>query len=179
MAGPGLFDSLESATCKLAGLEEVRGGHDAAGMTFGLAVARFHTELTGALAQEIVCGLEEAGAARADLDVVWVPGTFELPVALRLMARRKEYDALIAVGAVIEGRTSHADVIVAAVARALVELAGELVLPMLDGVVGAPTYELALERCKPGPNCRGAYLAEAAIEMGTVAQRLKGEGAHG
>ena len=179
MAGRGLFYRLEEATCGLENLSEVRGAHDATGMVVGLAVARYHAELTGLLAREIIQELEKAGASRDQVDVVWVPGSFELPLGLKTLSQKNRYHSLIGIGAVLQGATSHADVIVNSVAGAMIDLSLQVGIPVLNAVVEAADYETALARCKPGPECRAGYLARAAIEMATVVHAVMGESNHG
>jgi 6,7-dimethyl-8-ribityllumazine synthase len=172
MAGAGSFDDLSSATCGVPGLREFRGGLNATGLSFALVVSRFHTELTKQLAGDAVNMLTDSGAATEAIEVVWVPGAFEIPSVVRPLARAGRHDALIALGCVVRGETSHADSIVHAVTVGLSEVARESGVPVIDGVVAAPSYELAEQRCRSGANSRGSYTASAAIEMATVLRHL-------
>ena len=175
MAGPGQKALIHLATCDVQGVREVRGSLDASGLSFGIAVGRFHMELTRALSKSVVETLIARGAAAPDITVVWVPGAFEVPSALEALAAHGSYQALIGLGAVVAGETSHADNIVSTVARALRTLARESTLPVLDGIVEAPTYPIAEARCLPGPSARGPYLAEAAVEIAQVMRELQQE----
>ena len=179
MAGPGIQQKLESATCDVDGVIEHRGHHDASGLTFGVVAARYNTALTSGLTREIVNTLVACGATPSAITVVWVPGAFEIPATLKALADQSHPDALIAVGAVIQGETSHADTIVSAVTRSLIELSQNLQVPVLDGVVEAPSHEIARVRCLPGESSRGQYLARAAVETVRVRQALQGGSRHG
>lgn len=175
MAGPGQNNPLEYAACGVEGVREVRGALDAGGLSFGIGVGRFHTGLTRPLLHSVLEVLLERGAAPEAVTVVWVPGSFEVPSALEALAGQGGYQALLALGAVIEGETSHADAIVSSVTAALRALACRSGLPVIDGIVAAPSYEIAEARCVPGPDSRGGYLAESAIEMARVMAQLRGE----
>ncbi len=172
MAAAATFNDISAATCGVPGLREIRGDQDAGGMSFGIVVSRFHTELTTQLARDAVTVLAENGAATDRIHVVWVPGAFEIPSVIRPLAEAGSHDALIALGAVVRGETSHADSIVHAITVALSELAREFGVPVIDSIVAAPSYDLAEQRCRSGPESRGTYAACAAIEMGSVFRRL-------
>jgi 6,7-dimethyl-8-ribityllumazine synthase len=120
----------------------------------------------------VVRELQVCGARAEDLSVIWVPGSFEVPIVLQALAEQKGHDAYIALGAVIEGETSHAQSIIDAVTRSIGDLARVHRVPILDGIVAAPTEEIARVRCLPGPSCRGPYLARAAVEMARVLEQL-------
>ena len=157
-------------------LDDVRqivGGFDAGGRSFGIVVSRFNPELTDALLVATVTCLKEHGAAPDQITVVRVPGAFELPTVLERMAAEKKYDALIALGAVIQGETPHAGHINAEVNRALCEMARQYSVPVIDGVVMTHTLEQAEARCTTGEKSRGWYAARAAIEMAHVMTQLK------
>jgi len=176
MAGAATFQNLSAATCDVAGVSEIRGNQDAKGMSFGIVVSRFHTELTTQLVRDAVSILIENGAAAEHIEVVWVPGAFEIPSVIRPLAESRRHNALIALGAVVRGKTSHADSIVHAITVSLGEIAREFTVPVIDTVVAAPSYALAEERCRSGAQSRGTYAACAAIEMASVFQRLAATG---
>lgn len=144
------------------------GTHAAPGKKFGIVAARFNIRLTGALVTSAVNTLLERGAYSRDIEVVWVPGSFELPLMLQRLARRQHPDALIACGVVLEGQTRHAELIMKALTKSLTDLAVDLDCPVIDAVVSAHTPEQAEARCLSGKESRGAYAALAAIESATV-----------
>ena len=166
------IDSLLHATCHVEGVREVRGDLDATGLRVGIVAGRFHSELTSALAGGLVQGLLDRGAKPDDILVVWVPGTFEVSCAIERLARARSFDVLIALGAVVQGETSHAEMIVASTSDALCEISRQGQIPVIDGVVSAPSYEQARARCVPGPDSRARYLADAATEVARVHQKI-------
>ena len=140
------------------------GNHEGTGRRVGIASARFNVELTGGLVSSAVETLMQHQVAAEDISVRWVPGSFELPLALKRLAAERELDALIACGVVIEGSTRHASLIMDAITPSLNSLSLELGIPVIDAVVSAPTMELAEERCGTGEKSRGIYAALAALE---------------
>ena len=173
MAGTGSFESLASATCGVAGVREIRGSERADGLRVALVVSRFNTDLTMQLSHDAVSVLTAAGADPADVDVIWVTGAFEIPSILQRLAEAGRYDALVGMGAVIQGETIHANSIAAAVAQAISEIARHQAVPVIDAVVVAPDRARAEQRCASGPDSRGAYAARAAIEMVHVFRQLR------
>lgn len=152
---------------------EIRGGLDGVGHRFGIAVSRYNDILTSQQVRDAIDVLKEAGVAEDAIDVVWVPGAYELPSVVERLARCESYSALMAFGVVIQGETPHADLIGQEVAHHLTAIAREHGLPVLDGVVVAGTYELAEARSASGPQSRAPYVAEAALEMASVFQQLE------
>jgi len=140
------------------------GSHDGTGRRIGIVSARFNIELTGDLVSTAVSTLIEHQVKSGDIHVSWVPGSFELPLALKTLAESTRLDALIACGVVIEGATRHAALIMDSLTPQLHRLALSLDIPVIDAVVSAPTMELAVARCSTGSESRGAYAALAALE---------------
>ena len=159
------------ALCTAHGLEGVQqrlGSLDGRGLTCGIVASRFNTELTHGLLGAAVRVLTECGMARQDIVVAWVPGAFEIPTLLEVMARQGTFHALIALGAVLEGETPHAQAINRGITGHFISIARTYRIPVVDGVVCAATFEQAEARCRPGGGNRGAYAARAAIEMARV-----------
>ncbi len=173
MAKKGITEDLQEVPLGL-GCREIVGSLDGEGISVGIAVSRYNAELTHALLREAIRVFAESGVAAESLCVVWVPGAYELPAALEQLARSGAWDALVGLGVLIEGETNHADVISRSVALRFGTLSASAGVPVLDGVVCAPTLQQAEARCQPGPAGRGAYLARAAIEMAQVFRQLKG-----
>jgi len=140
------------------------GSHAGAGRRVGVASARFNIALTGELVQTAVETLVAHEVKPEHIPVRWVPGSFELPLALHRLAADHRLDALIACGVVIEGETRHASLIMNSLVPQFHRLSLDLGIPVIDAVVGAPTLELARARCMRGPECRGVYAALAALE---------------
>lgn len=155
--------------------QNIQGGLDARGARFGIVVSRFN-ELVG---EQLLAGAVDALVARGadahDIDVVRVPGAFEIPVALKVLAETDEYDALIALGAVIRGDTPHFDYVAGECARGVREVSVDYALPVAFGVLTVNTLEQALERAgaHQGPN-KGAEAALVAVEMANLLRKLRG-----
>lgn len=149
------------------GVRMRHGGENGAGLRVGIAAARFNIRLTRSLVEGAVETLLAQGVSPADIEVVWVPGSFELPLALQRLAQSARFDALIPCGVVLEGATRHASLIMQALAQAWVRLALDLNCPVIDAVVSAHTPEQAEARCLGGDN-RGRYAARAALEVATL-----------
>lgn len=154
-------------------VRQFAGTLNAEGLSFGIVVSRFNPQLTEPALKSAVDALMHHGAQPASISVAWVPGSYEIPTALEVMAAQGGIDALIALGAVIEGETPHASAINAAVSDALCAIARAHQIPVIDGVVVARTMEQAVERCCTGEHSRAWYAAKAAIEMAHLLKRLK------
>ena len=112
------------------------------------------------------------GADEKNVEVVWVPGAYEQPLALQKLAQAKKHDALIALGTVIQGATSHAGLINAQVARALTQISLASGIPVIDGIVAADNLDQAIERCGSKAGNRGWNAAQTAIEMASLFKQL-------
>ncbi len=156
-------------------MKTISGDLQAKGLKFGIAVSRFNDLFTKSLLGGAVDGLTRHGADEKDLTVVWVPGAFELPVVLKKLAASGRFDALIALGVVIQGATGHAEIINKEVAAACSRIASETGVPVIDGVIGAQSIEQAMERSGTKQGNRGWTAAESAIEMAVVMKKLAAE----
>lgn len=152
-----------------AGVQVHVGSHVATGKRIGIVAARFNIELTGALVSSAVETLLAQGIVAEDIAVVWVPGSFEIPLALKRLHRALSPQALIPIGVVLEGKTRHAELIMQSLTRSFTELSLELDCPVIDAVVSAHTMKQAEERCLSGAESRGAYAALAALECASLA----------
>lgn len=152
-------------------MKEIIGTLNATGMKFGLVVSRFNDFLTRPLLQGALDCLKRHGADEADITVAWVPGSYEIPLALQKMAQSRQFHALVALGAVVRGATPHAELISTQLARALMQIALANGIPVIDGVVAADTLEQAIERCGTKAGNRGWTAAQSAIEMASLMQR--------
>lgn len=170
----GISDQFGVSAPELEGTQQVVGCLDAAAFSFCIVASRFNHELTAGLATAAVSTLIHHGARADAIRIVWVPGAFEIPTLLEECAAQQRDDALIALGAVLEGDTPHAAAINAAVSRSLNEIARTYTMPVIDGVVVARTMEQAVERCLGEGGGRGAYAAKAAIEMANVIKHIRG-----
>jgi len=152
--------------------KETSGQLDAKGLKFGIVVSRFNDLFTGQLLKGALDCLARPGANEKNVEIVWVPGAYEQPIALQKLAAAKRHDALIALGAVIQGATSHAGLINAQVARALTQISLATGIPVVDGIVAAENLDQAIERCGSKAGNRGWNAAQTAIEMASLFKQL-------
>ena len=152
--------------------KEYSGQLQAKGLKFGIVVSRFNDLFTGQLLKGALDCLARHGADEKNVEVVWVPGAYEQPLALQKLAQAKKHDALIALGTVIQGATSHAGLINAQVARALTQISLASGIPVIDGIVAADNLDQAIERCGSKAGNRGWNAAQTAIEMASLFQQL-------
>ena len=152
--------------------KETSGQLNAKGLKFGIVVSRFNDLFTGQLLKGALDCLARHGADEKNVEVVWVPGAYEQPIALQRLAQAQKHNALIALGTVIQGATSHAGLINAQVARALTQISLDSGIPVIDGIVAAENLDQAIERCGSKSGNRGWSAAQTAIEMASLFQQL-------
>jgi 6,7-dimethyl-8-ribityllumazine synthase len=152
--------------------KELSGNLMAQGLKVGLVISRFNDFITKQLLDGAKDCLVRHGAADKDITVAWVPGANEIPLAADKMAQSKKYDAVVALGAVIQGATGHADLINAQVSRSLAKSALDHGLPVINGVVCAGNLEQAIERAGTKAGNKGADAAVSAIEMANLMDQL-------
>lgn len=148
---------------------ELRG----AGLHVALVVSRFNEPVTTRLLAGARSALERHGVREEDIDVAWVPGAFELPLAARRLAESRRYDAVACLGAIIRGETPHFDYIAAETARGIGQVAQDTGVPTVFGVLTPNTLEQAMERAGGKVGDKGYDAAVTAIEMATLMQRLR------
>ena len=152
--------------------KEHSGQLNAKGLKFGIVVSRFNDLFTGQLLKGALDCLERHGAEEKNIEIVRVPGAYEQPLAVKKLAQSGRFNAVIALGAVIQGATAHANLINAQVARALTHISLESGMPVVDGIVAADNLDQAIERCGTKSGNRGWTAAQTAIEMASLFQRL-------
>ncbi len=148
------------------------GGLQGTGMRISIVVARFNAFITERLLEGAIDALTRSGVAAADIDVVRVPGAFELPPIARILARGGKHDAVLCLGAVIRGATFHFDLVAGECARGIAAVALETGVPVLFGVLTTDTLEQAIERAGTKAGNKGAECAVAAIEMVDLTRQL-------
>lgn len=150
----------------------IEGGRSAKGLRMAIVAARFNHFLV----DKLVAGAQEtllAGGLRADdLDIVYVPGAFEIPLTAKKLADTRNYEAIIALGAVIRGGTPHFDYVCSECARGVTEVALETGVPVLFGVLTCDDMEQATDRAGGKAGNKGADAALAAIEMADLLRKL-------
>lgn len=141
---------------------------DASGLRFGVVVSRFNEFITDRLLRGAYDGLIRSGAKEKDVEIVRVPGAFEIPSAARTLAETKKYDAIICLGCLLRGDTAHYDVIVNEVTRGIGQSAQETGVPHAFGVLTCETLEQAIDRAGLKMGNKGFEAALAAVEMANL-----------
>jgi len=149
-------------------LPAIEGKLDASGKRFAIVVARFNSFITERLLLSACDGLLRTGTAKKDIDVVRVPGAFEIPSAARTLASTGKYDAIICIGCLLRGDTAHYDVIVNEVTRGIGQSAQETEVPHAFGVLTCDTLEQAIDRAGLKMGNKGFEAALAAVEMASL-----------
>ena len=150
----------------------MEGNLDASGKCFAIVVSRFNAFITERLLQSACDGLLRSGADKKDIDVVRVPGSFEIPLAARTLAQTDKYDAIICIGCVLRGDTAHYDVIVNEVTRGIGQSAQETGIPHALGVLTCDTLEQAIDRAGLKMGNKGFEAALAAVEMASLQEAI-------
>ena len=138
----------------------------------GLVVSKFNEFVTNRLTSAAVDTLKNQGVEEEHIETVRVPGAFEIPLVARHLARSKQYDAVICLGAVIRGETPHFDYVSAEMSRGIAQASWETGIPIVFGVLTTNTAEQALERSGESEKNRGVDAARTAIEMATLMKSL-------
>ena len=141
-----------------------------AGLKFGLVVSRFNEFITGKLLEGAEDALTRHGVKAADIDVIWTPGAFEIPLIAKKVAEKGKYSAVICLGAVVRGGTPHFDYIASEVTKGVAQVGLETGVPVIYGVITADTLEQAIERAGTKMGNAGFNAATSAIEMANLIQ---------
>jgi len=155
-------------------MKHQRRGRSAKGLRVGIVAAKFNQGITGKLLHTCVDALKSQGVVKDAIDVVRVPGAFEIPLVARTMAASGRVDAVICLGAVIRGDTRHFDYICAEVSRGIGQVALDTAVPVIFGVLTTETVAQAEERADPKKFNRGGEAAKSAIEMVRVMRMIRG-----
>jgi len=142
------------------------------GARFGLAVARFNSFVVESLLQGAVDTIIRHGGSENDIEIVRVPGAYELPLVVQRMAQGKSYDAIIALGAVIRGGTPHFDYVAGECVKGMSSVMLQQDVPVAFGVLTVDTIEQAIERAGTKAGNKGAEAAASAIEMVNLLKNL-------
>ena len=149
---------------------------DARSLKVGIVIARFNDLITTKILSGCLDCLKRHGIDVAEnsnnLDIVWVPGSFELPIAAKALTKKSNYDVLIALGAVIRGETSHYDVVISEASKGISKVSYENHIPIIFGVLTTDTMQQALERSGIKNNLGWNYALQA-IEMGSLMKKVK------
>ncbi len=142
------------------------------GLKFGLVVSRFNEFITKKLLDGAQDALLRHGANQEDIEIAWVPGSFEIPLVAKKLAQTKRYDAVICLGAVVRGGTPHFEYIAAEVTKGIAKVSLDTGLPVIYGVITADTLEQAIERAGTKMGNKGFDAAVTAIEMANLLKSI-------
>ena len=150
-----------------------KGSPDATGLRVGIVVAKFNKLVTSKLLSSCLAELTEQGVKGKDIEVVQVPGAFEIPLVAKTMAQSGRFNAVICLGAIIRGDTPHFEYISGEVSRGIGQAALDADVPIIFGVLTTHTMEQAIERAEPTRFNRGGEAAKSAIEMARVMRKIQ------
>ena len=156
-------------------MKEVNGNLVAEGLKIAIVASRFNSFLVEQLVKGAVDAFTRLGGDPESLELVRVPGAYELPIVAKKLAMRGGIDAVVALGAVVRGSTAHADLINETTAKAFSEISVSTLVPVVDGVVSAENLEQAVERCGTKQGNKGFSAMQTAIEMVNVLKALSPE----
>ena len=162
----------EVAHIKNLTVQQRVGAMNGSGLRFGIVVSRFNESLTNTLAEEAIRALKFCDVNDKQIELVRVPGAYEIPVVTEKMASTGLFDVFIVLGVVIEGETQHAQMIIDTTGVAILEMACRYKIPIINEIVGARTREQAEVRCAVGNKSRGWYAGLAAIETAQVLRQI-------
>ena len=153
-------------------MKTIEGNLTAKGLKIALVASRFNSLLVEQLVKGAADAFTRLGGDGADLLLVRVPGAYEIPVTAKRLAASGAYDAVVGLGAVVQGATAHAGLICETTARAFNQIALETGVPVTDGVVSAENLEQAVERCGTKQGNKGFSAMQAAIELANVLRQI-------
>ncbi|MEE9141449.1 MAG: 6,7-dimethyl-8-ribityllumazine synthase [Gammaproteobacteria bacterium] len=153
-------------------IKTIEGNLDASDLRIVLLASRFNDFIVGQLLDGARNALLRHGAKNADINIVWVPGAYELPMAARKLSESRRYDAIVALGCVIRGATPHFDYVAGECAKGLARVMEQYDVPIGFGVLTTDTVQQALERAGTKSGNKGADAAISAIEMANLLRRL-------
>ena len=146
----------------------IEGNLIAENLKFGIVASRFNELFTTKLLEGAKDALIRHGAKNDDIEIMWVPGSFEIPLGAKFMAESGEYDAVICLGAVIRGNTPHFEYVSAEVSKGIAHVSLETNIPTIFGVITTDTIEQAIERAGTKAGNKGSDAAITAIEMANL-----------
>ena len=154
-------------------VKTIEGNLIAKGKKFGIIASRFNDFVTKELVSGCLDTLVRHGAEDKDLEVVWVPGAFEIPLVALKLAKTKSYDAIVCLGTIIRGSTPHFDYIASEVSKGIARVSHDTGLPVIFGVITADTIEQAIERAGTKEGNKGKDAALNAIEMVNLIDKVR------
>jgi 6,7-dimethyl-8-ribityllumazine synthase len=155
------------------GVNQIEGNLSAEGRSFGIVASRFNDFVVKALLEGAIEAFRRHGGDAGAVDVVWVPGSYEIPVVARQLALSGRYDAIVCLGAVIRGATAHFDYVAGGVSGGISNVALETGMPVIFGVITTETIEQAIERAGTKMGNKGFEAAVSAMEMADLMSKLQ------
>jgi 6,7-dimethyl-8-ribityllumazine synthase len=155
------------------GVNHIEGTLSAEGRSFGIVASRFNDFVVKALLEGAIEAIRRHGGVAENVEVVWVPGSYEIPVVARELALSGRYDALICLGAVIRGATAHFDYVAGGAAGGISNVALETGIPVIFGVITTESIEQAIERAGTKMGNKGFEAAVSAMEMADLMAKLR------
>jgi len=155
------------------GVNHIEGNLSAEGKSFGIVASRFNDFVVKALLEGAIEAIRRHGGVAEAVDVVWVPGSLEIPVVARELALSGRYDALICLGAVIRGATAHFDYVAGGAAGGISNVGLETGVPVIFGVITTESIEQAIERAGTKMGNKGFEAAVSAMEMADLMAKLR------
>ena len=153
-------------------MKTIEGNLNAAGMKTAIVVGRFNEFISSKLLEGAVDALKRHGSDESQIDVIWVPGSFEIPLTAKKLANKEEYDGVIALGAVIRGETSHFDYVSAEVSKGVAKAGLDSEKPVIFGVLTTDTIEQAISRAGTKSGNKGYDAAVSLIEMVNLFKKI-------
>ena len=153
-------------------MKVIEGQLSAKGLKFGIIVGRFNEFISSKLLGGALDALKRSGADEKDIEMAWSPGSFEIPLIAKKMAKAGKYDAIICLGAVIRGATPHFDFVANEVSKGVANAMLETEIPIIFGVLTTDSIEQAIERAGTKSGNKGFDAAMAAIEMANLMNEI-------
>lgn len=151
----------------------LEGNFDAKGLKIGIVAARFNEFITSKLLSGAYDAIKRHGGLEENIDVAWVPGSFEIPLIAKKMAESGKYDAIICLGAVIRGATGHYDMVANEMTKGIATASMQTGVPVIFGVLTTDTIEQAIERAGTKSGNKGFDCGNTAIEMANLLKVIK------
>ena len=139
---------------------------------FAIVVSRFNDFIGKKLLEGALDSFKRLNVKDENIDVVYVPGAFEIPLSAKILAKSKKYNAIVALGAIIKGSTPHFDYVSAELSKGIAQVSSETMVPVIFGVLTCDTIEQAIERAGTKSGNKGAQSAQSAIEMANLIRKI-------
>ncbi|GEK57946.1 6,7-dimethyl-8-ribityllumazine synthase [Marinococcus halophilus] len=153
----------------------IEGNVNGSGQKIAIVVARFNEFINKQLLEGAESTLTRSGLKEEDIDIIWVPGAFEIPFAAQQAAKTKKYDAIVAIGTVIRGATPHFDYVSSESAKGVANVSLQEQLPVINGIITVESIEQAIERAGTKAGNKGSEAAMGAVEMANLAKNIRME----